>query len=49
MKQTCFFCGHPMAKTKSRTEIRDGVARQLTEFVCTNPNCENSKVLDEPY
>lgn len=49
MFHKCFFCGHPMTAIKSGSEVRDGMARILTEYVCTNPNCGNQKVLDEPY
>lgn len=49
MKKVCFFCGHTMVKNGSRTEIRNGEARKLTELVCTNPSCGNIMILDEPY
>lgn len=48
MKQNCFFCGHPMMGKEPRIEIRDGEARQLTEYECTNPECKSQKVLDMP-
>ena len=45
--EKCFFCNSQMVETGRRTEIRNGVARQLTEYKC--PNCGNTKVLDRPY
>ena len=47
MKEFCFYCNHQMVKTGTRTDIRNGMARQLTEYKC--PYCENTKVLDRPY
>ena len=47
MKEFCIYCNHQMVRTETRTEIRNGVARQLTEYKC--PNCGNMKVLDSPY
>ena len=49
MEHFCFFCGHPMVQTGTKTEIRNGKVRELTEFTCTNPTCRNRKVLDRPY
>lgn len=49
MEDKCFFCDQTMVETNSRTEVKNGVARQLTELKCTNPECENVKVLDRPY
>lgn len=45
--EKCFFCNSQMVEKGTRTEIRNGVARQLTEYHC--PNCGNTKVLDRPY
>ena len=45
----CIFCNHSMVEMGSRTEVRNGEARQLTKFECTNPNCMASKVVDRPY
>lgn len=45
--EKCFFCNRQMVETGVKTEIRNGVTRQLTEYKC--PNCGNTKVLDRPY
>lgn len=49
MNKNCFYCGHTMFKTKSKTEIRNGVAYILTEYTCTNPECGATTVYDKPY
>ena len=45
----CAFCGHTMVEVGSKTEVKNGEARQFTEFKCTNPECGNTKVVDRPY
>lgn len=45
----CIFCNHSMAEVGSRMEVRNGEARKLTEFECTNPSCKAPKVVDRPY
>ncbi len=45
--EKCFFCKSQMVETGTRTEIRNGEARQLIEYKC--PYCGNTKVLDRPY
>ena len=47
MDKNCFFCKSQMVETGTKTEIRNGVARQLIEYKC--PNCGNTKILDRPY
>lgn len=37
-----------MNEVHTETIIRDGKARQITEYVCSNPACKTPKVLDEP-
>ena len=45
----CFFCGHTMVENGSKVEVKNGEARLLTEYKCTNPECGNSKIIDRPY
>lgn len=47
--EKCFFCNHSMNETESKTVVENGETRQLTEYECTNPECNNVKVVDEPY
>lgn len=49
MNNKCFFCHHDVAKIGSRTEVKNGEARQITEYECTNPSCSTPIVVDEPY
>lgn len=49
MENKCFFCGHSMVESKSRIEVKNGEARQITEYDCTNSECGNQKVIDSPY
>ena len=44
--ENCIFCNSQMVATGTSFEIRNGVARQLTEYKC--PTCGNTKVLDRP-